>query len=199
MPSTEARPRTLRLQPARRLPTRQRRAPSHRSALTGWRVTRQRDGTAPGSHRVAALPGPPPPKPRDQKRQPPRPAQPSSRPGEPSAQRRPGRRSRPRSRRTRFGWAAPPDHLVSPSDPLHVDTHLAHSPRQQNARGGLVLEALRSSRIWVNQLGGLTCEVGEHASRWFVKWTPPGRAHRPPKRLSEFPGSLRSAACPRRW
>jgi aminoglycoside phosphotransferase len=28
--------------------------------------------------------------------------------------------------------------------------------------------------IWVNQLGGLTCEVGEQANRWFVKWTPPG-------------------------
>jgi hypothetical protein len=23
--------------------------------------------------------------------------------------------------------------------------------------------------IWVNALGGLTCEVDDHASRWFVK------------------------------
>jgi aminoglycoside phosphotransferase len=28
--------------------------------------------------------------------------------------------------------------------------------------------------IWVDQQGGLTCEVGAHADRWFVKWTPPG-------------------------
>ena len=27
---------------------------------------------------------------------------------------------------------------------------------------------------WMNQEGGLTCEVGEHADRWFVKWIPPG-------------------------
>jgi kanamycin kinase len=28
--------------------------------------------------------------------------------------------------------------------------------------------------MWINQLGGLTCEVGEGTSRWFVKWIPPG-------------------------